>query len=818
MPYIFIILLFISFSGYAQLPVEWQPIYRQLSEKKSGQSILSSIDSIQHLNISQEYYAQIALGITYTELGDFNKAHQYFNRAAASLKGDSNAFMMASLCHNRAILYKRQSNYISAQQYLEQAKQYINSFTSPSCSLTAIFWNDYGVVAKRLGQNEQALYYFQKSLQEKEYCKELHLNSYYITLNNMAGTYMAIDQFHQADSLYQYVYQEKVKTLGPTNSSTLIAQHNLAVLYKQQERYTDAAILLKEVLISKSKNPTSTTYANSLYSLADILLLSDKTDSAFICTQQVIDIRTSLLGKEDRSTLQAMILLAEVYLKQKKYKEALHLYDHVLDVKWKEINDYYDYLQEEEKLEYIRKNLGFWNSYTQAVKTITKEEPTSNNGLHPLTEKWLQYRHAITGLALRKTKEQQAATCPEAKTLNDSLNQLRSLFAQDLLLERTDSNDLRKEQIRNIEQQLANLCPTKVSNNWNKNLYPKGLHTGDAYVEIVKESSDPQAQYYAYIYISKTKQSFWIPIGETSVLEKKAYAYYSNCIKFEKKDIHSFQNYWQAIHSILIQYKCSQVFLVRDGIYHFLSPLSWLNDAENKYTLRVLADKDVTIQPTRINKDLSALLMYAPTFEKDGESLFPALEGSKLEGDYIQKLLLQHHWRVTSYTDTLATEEIAKSNNSYRIRHYSTHGFYQPAGSDKYSYVEAMVASGLVWSDVSLNDTEEDGYLTAYELSRCQWQETDVVILSACMSGLGELSDMEGVHGLVRALRISGVKNTLVSLWKVDDAATQYWMETFYSFLVKGYAYRDAYLRTLEVVRLKYPYPKYWAAFVWVEN
>jgi tetratricopeptide (TPR) repeat protein len=97
--------------------------------------------------------------------------------------------------------------------------------------------------------------------------------------------------------------------------------------------------------------------------------------------------RRDILGKYDRSTLLAEILLAEIYTTQKKYKEALRMYDHVLELKWNEINNYYDYLQEDEKLEYIRKNLGFWNSYTSTVSKIVNEEKTDNYAIHPLTEK-----------------------------------------------------------------------------------------------------------------------------------------------------------------------------------------------------------------------------------------------------------------------------------------------------------------------------------------------------------------------------------------------------------------------------------------------
>lgn len=251
MHYIFLILALVSLPLYAQLPNAWEEVYRDLSDKNNPKKVIVSIDSVLQNFNGKEYFAQIAYGIAYTELGDFTKAQQYYNRAKSSLSNDSNIFMRVSLYHNRAIMYKRQSNYISAQQNLEKAKEYLHQLATPSCSLSTILWNDYGVVCKRLGQNEQALYYFQKSLQYKSQCNDLPPISRYITLNNIAGTYMAMDQFNQADSLYQYVYHEKINKFGFSHPTTLIAMHNLAVLYKQQKRYPEAEYLLKQVLEKK---------------------------------------------------------------------------------------------------------------------------------------------------------------------------------------------------------------------------------------------------------------------------------------------------------------------------------------------------------------------------------------------------------------------------------------------------------------------------------------------------------------------------------------------------------------------------------------
>jgi CHAT domain-containing protein len=93
---------------------------------------------------------------------------------------------------------------------------------------------------------------------------------------------------------------------------------------------------------------------------------------------------------------------------------------------------------------------------------------------------------------------------------------------------------------------------------------------------------------------------------------------------------------------------------------------------------------------------------------------------------------------------------------------------------------------------------------------------TDLVVLSACETGLGEVSS-EGVFGLQRSFKQAGVQTLIMSLWGVNDQATNYMMTQFYTNLLSGKDKREAFLKAKKSCKEKFPEPQYWAAFIMLD-
>lgn len=229
---------------------------------------------------------------------------------------------------------------------------------------------------------------------------------------------------------------------------------------------------------------------------------------------------------------------------------------------------------------------------------------------------------------------------------------------------------------------------------------------------------------------------------------------------------------------------------------------------------------------------------------------FGPLSGTINEIDSISSTLTSHNFSNTVLSKALADEQSVRklSRKSPKILHFATHGFYYTNEEleeefKKSSYIgfqlnrPELYHSGLAlagaqdtWynekpgSEINFDkyismDAASDGILLSSEISELDFSNTDLVVLSACQTALGYVKS-EGVYGLQRAFKLAGVNSLIMSLWKVDDDATQLLMTSFYKNLMNGMPKREALINAQKEVRETPGFndPYNWAAFILLDG
>lgn len=223
----------------------------------------------------------------------------------------------------------------------------------------------------------------------------------------------------------------------------------------------------------------------------------------------------------------------------------------------------------------------------------------------------------------------------------------------------------------------------------------------------------------------------------------------------------------------------------------------------------------------------------------DTRALLLPLDYSWEEASQIKDLFNIKSIPCYIYRGSEGNEESFKafSGTSPSVIHLATHGFFLKNEEEKqkrgflgkkednfFSYDQLMINSGVLLSGSSHSWEKgisikgvEDGILTAEEISHLDLSGTSLVVLSACETGLGDLDEVEGTLGLVRALKMAGVKTIVMSLWEVEDESTMEMMSYFYRYLLDGHSSQKALKEAMASMRSSDADPRKWASFVIID-
>jgi CHAT domain-containing protein len=387
----------------------------------------------------------------------------------------------------------------------------------------------------------------------------------------------------------------------------------------------------------------------------------------------------------------------------------------------------------------------------------------------------------------------------------------------------------------------------------------EALNENEVAIEMVRfrvfDHAFTDSVMYAILYVEGNKRSEpkIILIEDGEELENKYLKIYRNSIKYKIEDKYSYEKFWAPIAENIGA--VATIYLSPDGVYNQIN-LEAIPTPDGRYVLDnsniILLSNTKDLYLNKIKTRTVAEQQYAMMFgnprfyvqtqpgnplptsgltRATAEVVTP-LPGTKEEIEELEDLLDRKGWKIDKFTDVAANEATIKQVNNPRVFHVATHGFFQADTkrdeadleyNTTAAYENPLLKTGLLLAGAGdiLNQTKynynvDDGILTAYEAMNLNLDQTDLVVLSACETGLGELQAGEGVYGLQRAFLVAGAKTIIMSLFKVSDEATQQLMVKFYRKWIETGNKRQAFIDAKKEIRNEYKDPIYWGPFVMI--
>ncbi len=772
----------------------------------------------------------------YVQLGDFNKAIELEQESMMIIKallGKSSigyavsmmkmALFSWKLGHFQdAINYGEEELRLCHSYYGDNHETYANSLTS-----LAGYYCSIGNYQKALSLDEQALSIRQKRLGDDSF-------EYAESLVRLANDYSGLGDYKQAITLLKEGIRIQESQKENNVASYLVSLNNLATIYSKTNDLESAKSIENKVVQSVEEfyGKNSPEYASSIGNLAQYELHLGNSLTAQNLAEEDLAIQEKYFGKrhpEYKSALNNLsyILFCNGYLDQAidRLLECITLYEE-RDIK-DDLIRYIDILNNLSYYYACKNDFGSAVSYSKKAVKLAKEYLMITGKLEG-NQKYLFWQKY-------NTMFDDAIPFYMIHCSNDSssleLFDL-SLYSKGFSL-KTDSiqysyTDIQKR-LKDEDVAVEFISPTMTFNNKTSLIvYALALDNSHAPKVIRLFSSDE--------------------LNER--MEKN-----------ENKDSIIGNMLWQPILKEFGKVKnifFSPTFVLNSmGVeYMPVGEMSHLSDNLNIYRLSSLGK---LIEPSEKGQYKSATLYGNLDYNvvEDSQlgnlSLRGGYESLPFSGEEIKEigsLLKANGVKLMTYIGNKGTEETFKrlSGQTNEIIHLATHGRYlnsEKAKEEQIShnlgFIKHSSEEGPMYEDDILTRSfllfsggnrmvyresiplgTDDGFLTAAEIAKMDLHKTDLVVLSACESALGDWSVDEGVLGLSRGFKRAGVNTILMSLNQVDDEATKILMVEFYKNLMSGksklQSLKDAQRYLRQVDNGKYDDPKYWATFILLDG
>ncbi|MBL7870809.1 MAG: CHAT domain-containing protein [Cyclobacteriaceae bacterium] len=862
-------LLLIAFTGISQSWLEVNSKSIKLYKEGSYQEAITMADEALNLAIHQygkntsQYIASLTnKAYAQSASGDYLKAIDNF-RIVANL-----SFTIYQLPHISQIeslceltkTFGALASYDSAEHYLNLARYVyiaIPKQNKPHSDTSTFALSDAYITINNLdaslhygkGQVSQAIELLetQATMLKDLYPDDYKTNhQYQITINNLFTYNNEILDIAKAEK-YAREYYNLIK--NNRDSLNLIhALQNLGSVYNNRELYDSAEYFWGEALEQVTKGNYKGSYIHTvlLNNLGTLKLTLESYDSAIAFLSESLRIQNSHEAVQPDLYKTTLFNLAESYHWQGNYAMADSIYTDLIQDLLDDIIHNFTYLSDNEKLAFYKNQAMFIEHYKFLALSISglvpfqdSDDPYINR---EIPGRLFDLQLTTKAIILNASKRMKNTILKSGDTTVVKIYELwqerKNQLARALIEGKKSKTDLYwlNVQIEENEKWLtANSRSFKSGFQFEKISWrqiQKTLKPNEAAVEIIRLTDG--LLYGALIITPETtKQPVLSLIKSTKSkhLEQQYYKNYYNSIITQQEDTVSHKTYWRPIIDSIKNHMPfrkipKRIYVSNDGIYNQINLNTLRDPSTGCYVLDetdlvvVTNTKELLIQQKSRKKGQTgtAALFGRPQFsnDKSKEGRFKDLPGTGKEVELLNKSLSVAKWSTQVFTAQEATEENLKNLDEPTVLHLASHGFFNPdTNGEQYSLVETMIRSGIALAGVNdVNNQQEDGLLTAYEVTNLNLDSTLLVVLSACETAKGDVSHGEGVYGLQRALRVAGAQNMIMSLWKVDDDATQKLMVDFYARWIKTNDLLGAFREAQKNLRKHYPNPYYWGAFI----
>jgi len=777
------------------------------------------------------------LALLYRTQGNYPAAEPLYKRALAIREkalGSENPFVAISL-NNLALLYDLQGNYPAAEPLYKRALAINEKVLGSESSLVATNFNNLAELYRAQGNYPAAEPLYERALAIREKALGTEHPDFANSLNNLAALYYLQGNYPAAEPLYKRALAIFEKALGPEHRIVATSLNNLAALYDSQGNYPDAEPLYKRALAiyEKALGTEHPNVADSLNNLAVLYQAQGDINMAITFLQKGLGVQEVNLKLNLSSGTETQ--------KQAYMKTVSRTTDATvsLHVQAAPTNPAATRLALTAILQRKGRLLDILSTNLQTLRQYITPD------IQPQFDQWLTLKSQLANLALKNTPIDQYRTIQQqAEELESNLNR------------------------RSTELQAINETVTIAA-------VQKQIPTDAVLIELFRyRPFNPKAaqkdqwgkpRYVAYILQSQGEPK-WVDLGEADTLEPSI-AKFRRAISrpptnadrevdpqlsvAEVKQIarELDQKLMQPIRPLLGNAR--QLLISPDSDLNLI-PFAALVDQQNRFLLETYditylsSGRDLVRQPRTDINLTNPVLFSDPDYGKPSDKLialngrnpcstqiasrgeeitslanqiFCQLPNVAAETSAIQNLLPQ----AQLLSQSQATKATAKKLRNPSILHFATHGFFLPnppeAKPDAKITQNPLSQSALVLANFNKrqscgDDPNCNGLLTAQDVTTIDLRGTKLVFLSACETGLGKVTNGEGVYGLRRAFTLAGAESQVMSLWKVNDQTTRELVESYYKNL-KANQGRSQSLETIQLDLLKkYQYPYYWAAFI----